>query len=54
VATEKITADDLRKHAREAFGQEHYVPAGVDFVEALPLTGVGKVDKRALKAAFSS
>ena len=49
-----MTAEDLKAHAREAFGQEHYVPAGVDFVDALPLTGVGKVDKRALKAAFSS
>ena len=43
-----------RARARTAFGQEHYVPAGVDFVDALPLTGVGKVDKRALRAAFSS
>lgn len=54
VASGEVTADDLKAHAREAFGQEHYVPAGVDFVDALPLTGVGKVDKRALKAAFSS
>jgi acyl-CoA synthetase (AMP-forming)/AMP-acid ligase II len=54
VASGEVTADDLKAHARAAFGQEHYVPAGVDFVDALPLTGVGKVDKRALKAAFSS
>ncbi|MEU5264551.1 fatty acid--CoA ligase family protein [Amycolatopsis sp. NPDC021455] len=48
VATSEVTADDLKAHAREAFGQEHYVPAAVDFVDALPLTEVGKVDKRAL------
>ncbi|MEV6877194.1 fatty acid--CoA ligase family protein [Amycolatopsis sp. NPDC051128] len=54
VAAGAVTADDLKAHARETFGQEHYVPAGVDFIDALPLTGVGKVDKRALKAAFSS
>ncbi len=48
VATGEVTADDLRAHTREAFGQEHYVPAAVDFVDALPLTDVGKVDKRAL------
>ncbi|HET6709919.1 fatty acid--CoA ligase family protein [Amycolatopsis sp.] len=48
VATSEVTADALRAHAREIFGQEHYVPARVDFVAALPLTDVGKVDKRAL------
>ncbi|MEV6831722.1 fatty acid--CoA ligase family protein [Amycolatopsis sp. NPDC051102] len=48
VASGDVTEDDLKAHARDAFGQEHYVPAGVDFVDALPLTDVGKVDKRAL------
>jgi acyl-CoA synthetase (AMP-forming)/AMP-acid ligase II len=48
VASGAVTAEDIRKHARDAFGQEHYVPAAVDFVDALPLTAVGKVDKRAL------
>jgi acyl-CoA synthetase (AMP-forming)/AMP-acid ligase II len=54
VAAGDVTADEVRAHAKKAFGQEHYVPASVDFVDALPLTGVGKVDKRALRAAFSS
>lgn len=54
VTRKPLTADEVRAHAREVFGQEHYVPASVDFADALPLTGVGKVDKRALKAAFSS
>ena len=48
VASGEVTEDDLKAHAREAFGQEHYVPANVDFVDDLPLTDVGKVDKRAL------
>ncbi|WP_410568303.1 class I adenylate-forming enzyme family protein [Amycolatopsis sp. cmx-4-61] len=48
VAAGEVTGDDLKAHARAAFGQEHYVPAAVDFVAALPLTDVGKVDKRAL------
>ncbi|GAB3168603.1 AMP-binding protein [Amycolatopsis stemonae] len=43
-----VTEDDLKAHARAVFGQEHYVPASLDFVDALPLTDVGKVDKRAL------
>ncbi len=49
-----LTPEEVREHARKAFGQEHYVPARVDFAAALPLTSVGKVDKRALRAAFSS
>jgi acyl-CoA synthetase (AMP-forming)/AMP-acid ligase II len=48
VASGEVTEDDLKNHARSAFGQEHYVPASVSFTDALPLTEVGKVDKRAL------
>jgi acyl-CoA synthetase (AMP-forming)/AMP-acid ligase II len=48
VASGDVSPEELRAHARETFGQEHYVPASVDFVDALPLTAVGKVDKRAL------
>jgi acyl-CoA synthetase (AMP-forming)/AMP-acid ligase II len=48
VTTSEVTEDDLKAHARAAFGQEHYVPANVDFADVLPLTDVGKVDKRAL------
>jgi acyl-CoA synthetase (AMP-forming)/AMP-acid ligase II len=54
VASGDVTADEVRAHAKSAFGQEHYVPASVDFADALPLTDVGKVDKRALRAAVSS
>ncbi|WP_326958596.1 class I adenylate-forming enzyme family protein [Amycolatopsis sp. NBC_01286] len=48
VATHPITVEELQALARKAFGQEHYVPASVSFTDALPLTEVGKVDKRAL------
>ncbi|MEA5357902.1 fatty acid--CoA ligase family protein [Amycolatopsis sp., V23-08] len=48
VASGKLTVEEVRAHARSAFGQEHYVPASVSFTDALPLTEVGKVDKRAL------
>lgn len=50
VTTGEVSEDELKTHAREAFGQEHYVPAKVDFADALPLTDVGKVDKRALSS----
>ncbi|SEF25928.1 Acyl-CoA synthetase (AMP-forming)/AMP-acid ligase II [Amycolatopsis pretoriensis] len=50
VVAGKVTEDELKAHARATFGQEHYVPAKVDFVDALPLTDVGKVDKRALSS----
>ena len=29
-----------------------HAPKHVEFVESLPMTGVGKVDKKALKAKF--
>ncbi|WP_410588126.1 class I adenylate-forming enzyme family protein [Amycolatopsis sp. lyj-23] len=48
VRSGEVTEAALKAHARETFGQEHYVPARVAFVDALPLTDVGKVDKRAL------
>ncbi len=48
VVADGVTVEELQAHARKAFGQEHYVPASVSFADALPLTEVGKVDKRAL------
>jgi acyl-CoA synthetase (AMP-forming)/AMP-acid ligase II len=54
VTSRPLSEEDVKQHARAAFGQEHYVPASVAFADALPLTGVGKVDKRALRAAVSS
>ncbi|MBB5857714.1 class I adenylate-forming enzyme family protein [Amycolatopsis umgeniensis] len=49
-----LSADEIRAHAREYFGREHFVPSDVDFAETLPLTAIGKVDKRALRAPFWS
>ncbi|MFJ7216182.1 class I adenylate-forming enzyme family protein [Amycolatopsis sp. NPDC098790] len=50
VATGEVTEADLKAHAEAIFGQDHYVPANIDFADALPLTAVGKVDKRALSS----
>nr|WP_312871464.1 fatty acid--CoA ligase family protein [Amycolatopsis acididurans] len=54
VADGPLSADEVRAHARASFGREHYVPARVDFADALPMTGAGKIDKRAVRAAFAS
>jgi amino acid adenylation domain-containing protein len=43
------SAADLRGHAEAAL-PAHMVPAAVVFLDALPLTGSGKVDRRALPA----
>jgi acyl-CoA synthetase (AMP-forming)/AMP-acid ligase II len=50
VASGALDQAELRAHALAHFGQELFVPERVDFVERLPLTPVGKVDKRALRA----
>jgi acyl-CoA synthetase (AMP-forming)/AMP-acid ligase II len=47
-----LTADDVRAHVLDTLGQPHYAPASTDFVDALPLTALGKVDKTALRAPF--
>jgi len=54
VAAGPLTAAEVRAHARAAFDREHFVPSTVTFADTLPLTGVGKVDKRALRAAVGS
>ncbi|MBE1577304.1 class I adenylate-forming enzyme family protein [Amycolatopsis roodepoortensis] len=52
VASGALSADEVRAYAREFFGREHFVPSDVDFAGALPLTAIGKVDKRALREPF--
>ncbi|WP_340682174.1 AMP-binding protein [Amycolatopsis coloradensis] len=47
-----LTAEEVRIQARVFFGREHFVPSDVDFADALPLTAIGKVDKRALREPF--
>ncbi|AGM06287.1 AMP-binding protein [Amycolatopsis keratiniphila] len=54
VAPGALSADEVRAHARDFFGREHFVPSDVDFTGALPLTAIGKIDKRALRAPFWS
>lgn len=54
VAAGPLTVAEVRAHARAAFGREHHVPSTVTFADTLPLTGVGKVDKRALRTEYGS
>ncbi|MDT7725285.1 MAG: hypothetical protein QOI21_1861 [Actinomycetota bacterium] len=49
-----LTASDVQAHALATFGKPHFVPSSVDFVDALPLTAIGKVDKVALRTPFWS
>ncbi|WP_326565812.1 AMP-binding protein [Amycolatopsis rhabdoformis] len=54
VTTAETTAAELREHVHRQLGGAHFVPSAVDFVEELPLTPVGKVDKRKLAEPFWS
>ncbi|WP_412542478.1 AMP-binding protein [Longispora sp. K20-0274] len=47
----EVTADDLRAVVVDRLN-ELWSPAGVDFLDALPLTGASKVDKKALRARY--
>lgn len=53
VADGKVSAEEIRDHARATFERDHFVPAAVEFADSLPLTPIGKVDKRALRDARS-
>lgn len=46
-----VSADELIRLVRERKGPVH-APKSVDFAEALPLTAVGKADKRRLRARY--
>jgi len=46
-----VEADELRELVRDRKGAI-YTPKTVEFVEALPLTAVGKPDKKVLRAAY--
>ncbi|WIX82186.1 AMP-binding protein [Amycolatopsis carbonis] len=50
----KTTETELRHHVREELGGDHFVPSTVGFTDELPLTPVGKVDKRKLAEPFWS
>ncbi|MEV4598868.1 AMP-binding protein [Amycolatopsis sp. NPDC049253] len=52
VAHPDTTETELRHHVREELGGDHFVPSTVDFTGELPLTPVGKVDKRKLAEPF--
>jgi fatty-acyl-CoA synthase len=48
-----VSADDLREHVRAQLNNL-YTPRRIEFVGELPLTGLAKVDKRALRQAVAS
>jgi fatty-acyl-CoA synthase len=48
---QSASAEELISRVREAKGTV-YAPKSVDFVEALPVTGLGKPDKKALRAHY--
>jgi fatty-acyl-CoA synthase len=48
-----VTAEELMALVREHKGA-HYAPKSVDFIDAIPLTPVGKPDKKALRARYWS
>ncbi len=47
----QATGEELSKHVRAAKGA-HQAPKTVHFVDAIPLTNLGKPDKKALRAQF--
>ncbi len=49
-----LRAISLRKHLRESGIAEFKLPDRVEFVAALPLTAVGKIDKQRLRRQFPS
>ena len=46
-----VTAEELIAMVRDRKGSV-YAPKAVDFVDALPMTGLGKLDKKAIRAKF--
>lgn len=51
-AADAVGAEELRAQVRAVLGGAHFVPATVEFTDALPVTAIGKVDKKALRAPF--
>ncbi|WP_307795929.1 fatty acid--CoA ligase family protein [Amycolatopsis sp. 195334CR] len=49
VAEGPVTASVLRAHVATTLGQPHFVPATVEFVAELPLTHIGKLDRKRLQ-----
>lgn len=48
---QEISADQLMQHVKLLKGSAH-APKQIDFVDTLPVTSLGKVDKKALRAVF--
>jgi len=48
-----LSQDSLTRHVRDRLGPV-YAPKSIDFASSLPLTQLGKLDKKAIKAAFAT
>jgi fatty-acyl-CoA synthase len=48
---ETVDAEELKALVKEAKGA-HYTPKSVDFADSLPLSPLGKPDKKALRAQY--
>jgi fatty-acyl-CoA synthase len=46
-----VSAEELMALVRERKGPV-YTPKAIDFVDALPVTGLGKLDKKAIRARY--
>jgi long-chain acyl-CoA synthetase len=53
VAAAEISAEDLVAWARERIGGYRY-PREVHLIDAIPLTPVGKIDRKALRARVAA
>jgi fatty-acyl-CoA synthase len=49
----EVTADELRARVTAEIN-EHHAPHRVEFVDEMPLVGIGKIDKKALRARFTT
>jgi fatty-acyl-CoA synthase len=50
---EEVDPDELVARVKEAKGA-HYAPKSVDFAESIPLSPLGKTDKKAIRAQYWS
>ncbi|QWF79369.1 class I adenylate-forming enzyme family protein [Amycolatopsis sp. CA-230715] len=50
VVASGVTEEDLRAFLLAHFGAGHFVPKRIEFTDRLPLTGIGKIDKKKLLA----
>jgi fatty-acyl-CoA synthase len=48
-----VTLEDIRSHLESRGWAKWQLPDRIEFIDAVPKTGVGKFDKKVLRARFS-